>query len=110
MAPPSTQSHRARRHAAGDEGDGASSIGPEYKTDRDLTDLGNPKGKSFEFKMKLADSERGLEYDTMSDRLARFINDEVLSAVLADPGVKAAYPQLGFTCARTMRRRRITTG
>jgi len=29
-------------------------------------------------------SERGLEYDTMSDRLARFINDEVLPAVLAN--------------------------
>ncbi len=27
-------------------------------------------------------SQRGLEYDTMSDRLARFINDEVLPAVL----------------------------
>lgn len=152
--------------------------------DRDLTDLGNPKGKSFEFKMKLADSkifrgddktlepdkkavrtdrkisvyipaaykdgtpaplliihdgpgqlglvrhaldnltisedparklpafiaiavgnggddgknsQRGLEYDTMSDRLARFINDEVLPAVLADAGIKAAYPKLAFT-------------
>src|SRR6185369_15315267 len=29
-------------------------------------------------------SERGLEYDTMSDRLARFIHDEVLPAVLND--------------------------
>ena len=28
-------------------------------------------------------SQRGLEYDTMSDRLARFINDEVMPAVLA---------------------------
>ena len=27
-------------------------------------------------------SQRGLEYDTMSDRFARFINDEVLPAVL----------------------------
>ncbi|MFO1498520.1 MAG: alpha/beta hydrolase-fold protein [Verrucomicrobiota bacterium] len=43
------------------------------------------------------DSERGLEYDTMSDRLARFINDEVLPAVLTDPAIKAAYPQLAFT-------------
>lgn len=42
-------------------------------------------------------SERGLEYDTMSDRLARFINDEVLPAVLNDPGIKAAYPNIAFT-------------
>jgi iron(III)-enterobactin esterase len=42
-------------------------------------------------------SERGLEYDTMSDRLARFINDEVLPAVLANPEIKAAYPKLAFT-------------
>lgn len=168
----------------GTEGDGEVIIGPEYNTDKDLTDLGNPKGKSFEFKMKLADSkifpgddktldpakksvrverkisvyipaaykdgtpaplliihdgpgqlklvrnaldnltiskdpnrklpafiaiavenggndgknsERGLEYDTMSDRLARFINDEVFPAVLNNPEIKAAYPKLAFT-------------
>jgi predicted alpha/beta superfamily hydrolase len=168
----------------GSEGDGSFTIGPEYQIDRDLTDLGNPKGKSFEFKMALADSkifrgddktlepekkavrkerkifvyvpaaykdgtaapiliihdgpgqlgfirhaldnrtiskdlkrklppfiaiavenggndgknsERGLEYDTMSDRLARFINEEVLPAVLANGDIKAAYPKLAFT-------------
>ncbi|HSI11233.1 MAG TPA: alpha/beta hydrolase-fold protein, partial [Chthoniobacter sp.] len=42
-------------------------------------------------------SERGLEYDTMSDRLARFINDEVLPAVLANAEIKAAYPKLALT-------------
>ncbi|MCO8122283.1 alpha/beta hydrolase-fold protein [Stieleria sp. TO1_6] len=42
-------------------------------------------------------SERGLEYDTMSDRLARFINDEVLPAVLNRPEIKAAYPNIAFT-------------
>lgn len=42
-------------------------------------------------------SQRGLEYDTMSDRLARFINDEVLPAVLHNPEVKAAYPKIAFT-------------
>lgn len=42
-------------------------------------------------------SERGLEYDTMSDRLARFINDEVLPAVLNNPEIRAAYPKLAFT-------------
>jgi len=168
----------------GAEGDGKFTIGPEYKLDAVLTDQGNPKGKSFEFTMRLADSkifrgddstlepekkpvrkerkifvyipaaykdgtkaplliihdgpsqlklvrnaldnltvskdpnrklpafiaiavenggndgknsERGLEYDTMSDRLARFINDEVLPAVLNNPEIKAAYPKLAFT-------------
>jgi enterochelin esterase-like enzyme len=42
-------------------------------------------------------SERGLEYDTMSDRLARFIAEEVLPAVLGNPDIKAAYPRLAFT-------------
>jgi len=42
-------------------------------------------------------SERGLEYDTMSDRYARFIQLEVLPAVIANSMVKAAYPQLAFT-------------
>ncbi len=168
----------------GTEGDGLFTIGPEYKVDPDLTDRGNPKGKSFSFSMPLANSkifpgtdktldpvkkpvrkdrkitvyvpaaykdgtkaplliihdgpgplgsvrnaldnltiskdpkrslpafiaiavenggndgknsERGLEYDTMSDRLARFINDEVLPAVLNDAAIKAAYPRLAFT-------------
>ena len=168
----------------GSDGDGNSTVGAEYTTDKDLTDLGNPKGKYFEFTMKLADSkifrgddktlepekkkvrterkifvyvpaaykdgtpapllvihdgpgqmklvrnaldnltiskdpnrrlpafiaiavenggndgknsERGLEYDTMSDRLARFINDEVLPAVLANAEIKAACPKLALT-------------
>lgn len=42
-------------------------------------------------------SERGLEYDTMSDRYARFINDEVLPAVLSNANIKAAYPKIAFT-------------
>jgi enterochelin esterase-like enzyme len=42
-------------------------------------------------------SQRGLEYDTMSDRLARFINDEVLPAVLSRAEVRAAYPNIAFT-------------
>lgn len=42
-------------------------------------------------------SERGLEYDTMSDRFARFINDEVLPAVLNRSEIKAAYPQIALT-------------
>src|SRR6266516_4584959 len=168
----------------GTEGEGKYTIGPDYKIDPDLTDRGNPKGKYFEFTMRLADSkifrgddstlepekkevrterkifvyvpaayvdgtkapilvihdgpgqlnlvrnaldnltiskdpkrtlpafiaiavenggndgkksERGLEYDTMSDRLARFIHDEVLSAVLTNAEIKAAFPKLAFT-------------
>ena len=42
-------------------------------------------------------SERGLEYDTLSDRFARFINDEVLPAVLSNAEIKAAYPKIAFT-------------
>jgi enterochelin esterase-like enzyme len=42
-------------------------------------------------------SERGLEYDTLSDRYARFIELEVLPAVLANPQIRAAYPNLAFT-------------
>ncbi len=167
----------------GTEGNGDFVVGPEYQTDPDLTDRGNPKGKAFEFSMKLADSkifrgddatldpkkavretrkifvyvpaaykdgdkapilvtldgpsrlnlirnaldnltistdaqrklpafiaiavenggndgkgsQRGLEYDTLSDRFARFINDEVLPAVLANPEIRAAYPNIAFT-------------
>lgn len=167
----------------GTEGNGNYTIGPEYKVDPDLTDLGNPKGKYFEFSMRLADSkffrgddptldpkktvrevrmiyvyvpaaykngvkapilvvldgpsrfnlvrnaldnltiskdpkrklpafiaigvqnggsdgkgsERGLEFDTMSDRFARFIDGEVLPAVLNNAEIKAAYPRIAFT-------------
>ncbi|MCI0744450.1 MAG: esterase family protein [Verrucomicrobia subdivision 3 bacterium] len=42
-------------------------------------------------------SERGLEYDTMSDRLGRFINEEVFPAVLNNAEIKAAYPKLTLT-------------
>ena len=42
-------------------------------------------------------SERGLEYDTMSDRYARFIDTEVLPTVRANAQIKAAYPNLSFT-------------
>jgi len=167
----------------GAEGNGDRLIGPDYTIDPDLTDRGNPKGKSFEFRMPLADSrvfrgddktldaakkvrterrifvyvpaayvdgtdapilvmhdgpshldlvrhaldnltisedpgrrlpafiaiavenggddskgsERGLEYDTMSDRLARFIAEEVLPAALANEEIRGAYPKLAFT-------------
>jgi len=167
-----------------DGGVGDFTIGPEYKIQDDLTDKGNPKGKSFQFSMPLAqskifpgtdstlepdkkpvnkerkifvyvpaeykdgtrapfliihdgpgqlklvqnaldnltiskdpnrrlpafvaiavqnggndgkNSERGLEYDTMSDREARFIHDEVLPAVVSNADIKAAYPKFALT-------------
>jgi enterochelin esterase-like enzyme len=42
-------------------------------------------------------SERGLEYDTMSDAYSRFVDTEVLPAVLADSAIKLAYPNLKLT-------------
>src|SRR4051794_13531920 len=168
----------------GADGDGKITVGPNYELAADLKDQGKPKGKSFEFTMRLADSkifrgddttlepekkpvrkerkisvyvpaaykdgakapilimhdgpghlnlvrnaldnltiskdpnrklpafiaiavenggndgknsERGLEYDTMSDRLARFIHDEVLTAVVKNADIKAAYPKLALT-------------
>jgi enterochelin esterase-like enzyme len=42
-------------------------------------------------------SERGLEYDTMSDRLVRFIHGEVLTAVANNAEIKAAYPKFALT-------------
>jgi enterochelin esterase family protein len=170
-----TRTEASGAETVGAEGNGNHVVGPDYKIDPDLTDRGNPKGRQFEFSMKLADSkvfpgadstldpkkpvrkerkivvyvpaayrdgtkasllvtldgpsrlnlvrnaldnltiskdpkrrlppfvvvavenggndgkgsQRGLEYDTMSDRFARFINDEVLPAVLAHPELKA---------------------
>lgn len=172
------------KESPGKKGNGDFVIGPNYSIDPDLTDRGNPKGKSYEFSMKLSDSkifrgddvtldldrkpvrkerkifvyvpdqykdgdkapilvmhdgpgglglvknaldnltiskssarklppfivisvqnggndskgsQRGLEYDTMSDRLARFINGEVLPAVLSNPDIKNDYPHISFT-------------
>jgi enterochelin esterase-like enzyme len=42
-------------------------------------------------------SERGLECDTMADRYARLIDEEVLPAIVANAGVKAAFPSLKFS-------------
>jgi enterochelin esterase-like enzyme len=42
-------------------------------------------------------SERGLEYDTVSDRYARFIDTEVLPAVQNNASIKAAFPNLKIT-------------
>jgi len=177
----------ATPHASAGPAQGHVVIGPEYHVDPDLKDQGRPKGRSFELRLRMADSkvfrgddptlepwkkpvrterrvfvyipasyrdgdaapvlvihdgpgplplvrnaldnlsgtgsssasrrrlpafiaiavenggddgknsERGLEYDTMSGRLARFIHDEVFAAVLADPAIRAAYPRLRLT-------------
>jgi len=42
-------------------------------------------------------SERGLEYDTMSGTYARFIDTEVLPAVVGNAQLKAAYPNFKLT-------------
>jgi len=42
-------------------------------------------------------SERGLEYDTVSDRYARFVETEVLPAVLSNAALKAAFPNFALT-------------
>lgn len=42
-------------------------------------------------------SQRGLEYDTMSERFALFINNEVLPSVLTNKKIKQAYPKIAFT-------------
>lgn len=42
-------------------------------------------------------SQRGLEYNTMSDANARFLSEEVLPAVLRDGVIRRAYPNLSFT-------------
>src|SRR5262245_30339635 len=52
----------------GTEGNGDVVIGPDYATDPDLTDRGNPKGKQFEFSMKLADSRIFPGDDSTLDR------------------------------------------
>jgi enterochelin esterase-like enzyme len=167
----------------GPEGDGEFTVGPSYASDPDLGDRGAPKGRNFQFSMRLADSdifdgtdatldpskpvnatrtisvyvpagyqdgtpapvlviqdgpgelsmvrnaldnltiasdvmrripafvavavqnggnnakgsERGLEYDTMSDRYARFIHVEVLPAVEANTSIQQAYPNFKLT-------------
>jgi enterochelin esterase-like enzyme len=42
-------------------------------------------------------SERGLEYDTVSDRYAQFVETEVLPAVLSNAALKAAFPNFALT-------------
>ena len=42
-------------------------------------------------------SQRGLEYDTLSDREARFIHDEVLAAVERNAEIRAAFPRFRLT-------------
>src|SRR5947209_9349666 len=54
---PVSKAAESYKETPGTAGDGNYTNGPVYKIDPDLTDQGNPKGKSFEFKMHLADSK-----------------------------------------------------
>src|SRR4051812_37108039 len=51
----------------GAEGNGNVVIGPDYQIAPDLTDRGNPKGKYFQFSMRLADSKIFPGNDTTLD-------------------------------------------
>ena len=54
---PSAIASDSNNENPGTEGNGKFTIGPDYRIDPDLTEKGNPKGKSFEFVMPLADSK-----------------------------------------------------
>ena len=58
------------------EGDGKHVVGPEYKIAQALTDLGNPKGKRFEFSMRLADSKIFRGDDTTLEPERRPVREE----------------------------------
>src|SRR5690349_4449057 len=79
----------------GKEGNGDFTVGPDYQIDPDLTDKGNPKGKSFEFSMPLADSkifpgaDKTLEPDKKAVRKERKIFVYVPAAY--KDGSKAPY-------------------
>jgi enterochelin esterase family protein len=45
----------------------------------------------------VASGQRSIEYDTMSDLYARFIDEEVFPAVVSNAAVKAAYPNIAIT-------------
>lgn len=42
-------------------------------------------------------SQRGLEYDTLSDRMDRYLTQEVFPAILANPDIRQAYPKFALT-------------
>jgi iron(III)-enterobactin esterase len=71
---------------SGTEGDGNFTVGPDYKIDPDLTDRGNPKGKTFSFSMPLASSkifpgtDKTLEPDKKPVRVERKITVYVPAA------------------------------
>src|SRR5688500_18304228 len=58
------------------EGNGNHTIGPDYRLDPDLTDRGNPKGRSFEFSMRLADSTIFPGDDPTLDRERKPVREE----------------------------------
>ena len=76
--------------AQSSNGDGDYQIGPQYKLDPDLTNRGNPKGKSFEFSLRLADSKifRG-DDPTLQPKKSPFAESEE-SMSMCPPPIKAA--------------------
>jgi iron(III)-enterobactin esterase len=45
----------------------------------------------------VANGQRSIELDTMSDLWARYIDEEVFAAVVSNPAIKAAYPNIAIT-------------
>ena len=60
----------------GPAGNGRYTIGPNYTTDPDLTDRGNPKGQQFEFKMSLAESRLFSGKDATLDTVKKAVRTE----------------------------------
>ena len=99
----------------GTEGEGKYTIGPEYKIDPDLTDRGNPKGKYFEFTMRLADSKifRGddstLEPDKKPVRTERKIFVYVPAAYMDGTKAPEVAAELGISVGDTVTLESMTT-
>ena len=66
----------------GTEGKGKYTIGPDYKIDPDLTDRGNPKGKYFEFTMRLADSKIFESMKNLSDHIRICDQRQIISEAI----------------------------
>ncbi|MDH4372375.1 MAG: enterobactin esterase, partial [Verrucomicrobiota bacterium] len=65
-----------RSENPGSKGDGHYVVGPSYPIDPDLTDRGNPKGRQFEFKMRLADSKLFRGDDTTLEPTKKAVRTE----------------------------------
>ena len=75
----------------GSEGDGNFIVGPGYTIDRDLTDLGNPKGKYFEFSLRLAERKIFRGDDTTLEPAKKEVRTERKIFVLKAKGYHHRY-------------------